>query len=349
MGNVRVTHSDIKMPTGSGSQPFMVDLLSKSEYYPFGMEITGLSWNTGNNRYGYGGTHEMDNEVKGGVGNHLSFGDFGYDTRTARRQNIDPMFAAYPHLSGYATFNNNPIYYNDPTGYEPNEGAVVYADKYVKPKAGGDKDLGTNILDGTKNSLIVLGGIVNSIVSNSFTYSDKNIINIDNFKVSDETKHYFKVGEEGGHKLTIAIAAAETALGIFAEATGTFLLPFTGGGSGLVIGEGFVLNAHGVFASTNAIIKLQNMNSVGNTSGGGSGKNFEFPKANQLAKYFNVDIKKFERVIKKEILKDAKEFLKKLGSKNPDIGFSKDGNIVLKDPRNGKTIETNLKLSNYRE
>lgn len=29
------------------------------------------------------------------------------------------MFAAYPHLSGYATFNNNPIYYSDPSGWEP--------------------------------------------------------------------------------------------------------------------------------------------------------------------------------------------------------------------------------------
>ena len=29
------------------------------------------------------------------------------------------MFAAYPHLSVYATFGNNPITNSDPTGYEP--------------------------------------------------------------------------------------------------------------------------------------------------------------------------------------------------------------------------------------
>ena len=118
LGNVRTTFSDIKMPTGSSTQPFMVDLLSKSEYYPFGMKIEDLSWNETGVRYGYNGTHEQDLEVNP-EGNYLSFGDFGYDTRTARRQNIDPMFAAYPHLSGYATFNNNPITYSDPSGWEP--------------------------------------------------------------------------------------------------------------------------------------------------------------------------------------------------------------------------------------
>ncbi len=42
-----VTFSDVKMPTGSPSQPFMVDLLSKSEYYPYGMKINELSYNNG--------------------------------------------------------------------------------------------------------------------------------------------------------------------------------------------------------------------------------------------------------------------------------------------------------------
>jgi len=39
------------MPTGSPSQPFMVDLLSKSEYYPYGMKIkpNGFKDPTSNN------------------------------------------------------------------------------------------------------------------------------------------------------------------------------------------------------------------------------------------------------------------------------------------------------------
>lgn len=57
----------------------------------------------------------MDNEVKGNVGNHLSFGDFGYDTRVARRFNLDPIDQIF--ISNYAGFGNNPIYFRDPTGY----------------------------------------------------------------------------------------------------------------------------------------------------------------------------------------------------------------------------------------
>jgi RHS repeat-associated protein len=64
--------------------------------------------------YGFNG-QEKDNEVKG-AGNHLSFGDMGYDPRLVRRLNIDPATKKYPHLSPYAAFENNPIYFKDPTG-----------------------------------------------------------------------------------------------------------------------------------------------------------------------------------------------------------------------------------------
>src|SRR5690606_2346828 len=67
-------------------------------------------------RYGYNG-HEKDDEIAG-EGNHLDFGGFGYDPRTGMRRNREPLAEKYPHLSGYAGFMNNPIYYNDPTGYE---------------------------------------------------------------------------------------------------------------------------------------------------------------------------------------------------------------------------------------
>jgi len=47
-------------------------------------------------------------------GNYLDFGNFGYDTRVAMRRNQEPLRAKYPHLSGYAILNNNPILYLDP-------------------------------------------------------------------------------------------------------------------------------------------------------------------------------------------------------------------------------------------
>ena len=65
-------------------------------------------------RFGFGG-HEKDNEVSG-EGNHLSFNDYGLDTRLGRRWNIDPKASKYPSQSPYSVFNGNPIYYEDPTG-----------------------------------------------------------------------------------------------------------------------------------------------------------------------------------------------------------------------------------------
>ena len=71
-------------------------------------------------RYGFGG-HEKDDEVSGNS-NHLAFGDYGYNPRLGRRFNIDPMVHEFPWMSPYATFNNNPIYFNDPTGLAPEGG-----------------------------------------------------------------------------------------------------------------------------------------------------------------------------------------------------------------------------------
>jgi len=65
-------------------------------------------------RYGFGG-HEKIDELKGD-GNHLDFGDYGYDPRIGRRWNIDPLFRIWQ--SPYATFNNNPIVFADPNGLE---------------------------------------------------------------------------------------------------------------------------------------------------------------------------------------------------------------------------------------
>jgi hypothetical protein len=39
-----------------------------------------------------------------------------YDTRLGRRWNLDPI--TYPWQSSYATFNNNPVYFSDPSGLE---------------------------------------------------------------------------------------------------------------------------------------------------------------------------------------------------------------------------------------
>ena len=87
-----------------------MDLLSKSEYYPFGMQIEDLSYQTANSRYSYN-SQEKDVELNK---NMLSAEFWEYDARSGRRWNSDPVDQIY--RSNYATFANNPIAYNDLNG-----------------------------------------------------------------------------------------------------------------------------------------------------------------------------------------------------------------------------------------
>jgi hypothetical protein len=75
---------------------------------------------------------EKDDEIKGS-GNHLSFGDYGYDPRIGRRWNIEPMIGKYPSYSSYFVFGNNPIINFDPDGkdkvYFNADGTEAYREK----------------------------------------------------------------------------------------------------------------------------------------------------------------------------------------------------------------------------
>src|SRR5690554_6897122 len=89
-------------------------------------------------RYGFQG-QEMDDEVKG-EGNHLSFGDYGYDTRLGRRWNIDPLISQFPEQSSYSTFFNSPIRYADPTGLAPEDWVEKDGDVFYDNRATNQED-----------------------------------------------------------------------------------------------------------------------------------------------------------------------------------------------------------------
>jgi RHS repeat-associated protein len=67
-------------------------------------------------RYGFNGM-EKDDELAG-EGNSYTTPFRQYDSRIGRWLSLDPMMAKYPYQSPYAAFNNNPIYFADPTGLE---------------------------------------------------------------------------------------------------------------------------------------------------------------------------------------------------------------------------------------
>lgn len=64
-----------------------------------------------------------------------------------------------------------------------------------------------------------------------------------------------------------------------------------------------------------------------------------FPDAKQLMKILNTNRDKFH-IIKKKLLKGVKESAEKIGSTNPDIGFSDAGTVVLRHPVTRATIDT---------
>jgi RHS repeat-associated protein len=72
-----------------------------------------------------------------------------------------------------------------------------------------------------------------------------------------------------------------------------------------------------------------------------------FPEKQVMAKIFGVTEREFHQIIKKEIKEDVGNFPKWLG-KNPDVGFSEAGNIILRNVETKKEFITNLSVEGYK-
>ncbi len=134
LGNVLQTISDRKLSieTSPGSNTlayYSPDVISQSDYYPFGMMLPNRNESSNEYRYGFN-SMEKDDEIKGD-GNSYTTEFRQYDPRVGRWLSLDPLMAKYPHQSPYAAFNNNPIYFSDPTGLEgdpPGGGEIHYGE-----------------------------------------------------------------------------------------------------------------------------------------------------------------------------------------------------------------------------
>ena len=111
LGNVLETINDRKLLTGVGAE-YTADVVSYSDYYPFGMQMPGRNGASEGYRYGFNGM-EQDPEWDGdGNSYHTHFRS--YDSRLGRWRSIDPV--EHPQFSPYSAFDNNPIYWSDPSG-----------------------------------------------------------------------------------------------------------------------------------------------------------------------------------------------------------------------------------------
>jgi len=91
---------------------FEAEVLSFTDYSPFGAPMPGRQFNNGSYRYGFNGK-EKDDEIVGS-GNMLDFGAREYDTRIGRWWSTDPLQQFVG--SQYSAFANNPILHTDQDG-----------------------------------------------------------------------------------------------------------------------------------------------------------------------------------------------------------------------------------------
>jgi RHS repeat-associated protein len=120
LGNVLATVSDWKSgedPMSFGAaQYYLPDVLSYSDYYPFGMQMPGRNASTGDYRYGFQG-QETDNEVTGSE-SHVSYKYRMHDARLGRFLSLDPLSPKYPHYSPYSFSGNKVIAFIELEGAE---------------------------------------------------------------------------------------------------------------------------------------------------------------------------------------------------------------------------------------
>ncbi|MCH2229647.1 MAG: hypothetical protein MK105_04820 [Crocinitomicaceae bacterium] len=85
---------------------YTADVISYSDYYPYGMLLPGRHGQaeSGDYRYGFQG-QEMDDEIKG-EGNSVNYKYRMHDPRIGRFFAIDPLAPSYPHNSPYAFSEN---------------------------------------------------------------------------------------------------------------------------------------------------------------------------------------------------------------------------------------------------
>ncbi len=157
-------------------------------YYPFGSAFESRAFASGGYRFGFG-VHEKDDEIKGS-GNHLNFGDYGYDPRTGRRWNVDPMSRKIPFASPYAYCLNNPILMFDAGGEYP---FTVHIRSYHPNEAFGSFGMGKGYHGDNRGFSLSTASDVTARVTQKFIFDvAKGTINYDkkNGTWSNETKDF---------------------------------------------------------------------------------------------------------------------------------------------------------------
>jgi RHS repeat-associated protein len=143
LGNVLSVISDKKLPQDFDADDtvdyFRAEILTASDYSPFGVTLTNRNYTSSSYRYGFNGK-EKDAEAYG-EGNFYDYGFRMYDTRICRFWSVDPLHSDYPELSTYQFASNTPIWAIDVDGLEARiytETAGMFGHTFISVGTGKD-------------------------------------------------------------------------------------------------------------------------------------------------------------------------------------------------------------------
>ncbi len=108
LGNVLAVVTDRKLAVddgGGGISFYTPDIVSATDYYPFGFAMEGRGFSSDNYRYGYQGS-EKEKELKGEGNSYTTFFR-QLDPRLGRWLSLDPKASSWE--SPYASMGNNPV------------------------------------------------------------------------------------------------------------------------------------------------------------------------------------------------------------------------------------------------
>jgi RHS repeat-associated protein len=108
-GNVLAVVSDKRL---ANNEP---DVVSASDFYPFGMQMSGRAYKSDVYKYGFTG-HEKVDEITGASGTVYLTETRLLDTRLGIWRGVDELSRKYPSLSPYAYCANNPLIFKDTDG-----------------------------------------------------------------------------------------------------------------------------------------------------------------------------------------------------------------------------------------